>query len=68
MDKKLCVYAICKNESKFIDRWVASIKDEADYIVVLDTGSTDNSVELLKKYEPQVRVVQYNYLNEDGDF
>ena len=68
MDKKLCVYAICKNESKFIDRWVASIKDEADYIVVLDTGSTDNSVELLKKYEPQVRVVQYDYLKEEGEF
>ena len=46
-DIKICVYAICKNESKFINRWLESIKD-ADYICVLDTGSTDNSVELLK--------------------
>lgn len=44
---KICVYAICKNESKFIKRWLESIKD-ADYICVLDTGSTDNSIELLK--------------------
>ena len=44
---KICVYAICKNESKFINRWLDSIKD-ADYICVLDTGSIDNSVELLK--------------------
>ena len=44
---KICVYAICKNESKFIKRWLKSIKD-ADYICVLDTGSTDNSIELLK--------------------
>lgn len=41
--KKVCVYAICKNESKFIDRWYESIKD-ADGIYVLDTGSTDDSV------------------------
>ena len=47
MNKKICVYAICKNESKFIDRWYNSIK-EADYICVLDTGSTDGSFEKLK--------------------
>lgn len=45
---KICVYAICKNESKFIKKWLNSVK-EADYICVLDTGSTDNSVELLKE-------------------
>lgn len=45
---KICVYAICKNESKFIKKWLNSVKD-ADYICVLDTGSTDNSVELLKE-------------------
>lgn len=45
---KICVYAISKNEEKFVDRWVDSIKD-ADAIYVLDTGSTDNTVELLKK-------------------
>jgi len=45
---KVCVYAICKNESKFIERWVKSMS-EADAIYVLDTGSTDNSMELFKK-------------------
>ena len=44
---KICVYAICKNEEKFIRRWYDSVK-EADGIYVLDTGSTDNSVNLLK--------------------
>lgn len=46
---KICVYAICKNEASFVDRWVKSMS-EADHIYVLDTGSTDNSVSLLKKY------------------
>lgn len=44
---KICVYAICKNEEKFIDRWVDSMS-EADHILVLDTGSTDQSVVKLK--------------------
>jgi len=44
---KICVYAIAKNEEKFVDRWVDSMS-EADCICVLDTGSTDNTVELLK--------------------
>ncbi len=45
---KVCVYAIAKNEEKFVDRWVNSMK-EADEIYVLDTGSNDNTTSLLKK-------------------
>ena len=48
MKYKTCVYAICKNESQFIERWVNSMK-EADAIYVLDTGSTDDSVKKFKK-------------------
>lgn len=44
---KICVYAIALNESKFVDRWVDSLQ-EADQIFVLDTGSTDDTVEKLK--------------------
>lgn len=47
MNKKICVYAIAKNEMKFIDRWYNSVK-EADYVCVLDTGSTDGSFEKFK--------------------
>lgn len=46
---KICVYAICKNEEKFVDSWVESMK-EADLIVVTDTGSTDATVEKLKSH------------------
>lgn len=48
MENKVCVYAIAKNESKFVERWYNSMK-EADYVVVLDTGSTDDTVEKLIK-------------------
>ena len=44
---KICVYAICKNEEKYVDTWYNSVK-EADKIFVLDTGSSDNTYNLLK--------------------
>ena len=52
---KVYVYAICKNEEKFVERWVDSMK-EADDIYVLDTGSTDNTVDKLKKQGVKVKI------------
>lgn len=53
---KVAVYAICKNEEKHVDRFMESAS-EADVVVVLDTGSTDKTVELFKKY-PKVQLHQ----------
>lgn len=50
---KICVYAICKNEAKFVRRWMESMS-EADVIVVLDTGSEDETVERLRSLGAQV--------------
>ncbi len=50
---KVIVYTIAKNESSFVDRWVDSMK-EADDIIVLDTGSTDDTVEKLKRRKVKV--------------
>ena len=44
---RIYVYAICKNEEMFVERWAASMS-EADGIYVLDTGSTDRTPELLR--------------------
>lgn len=43
----VCVYAICKDEAKFVDRWMDSMS-EADLVVVTDTGSSDDTVERLR--------------------
>ena len=58
---KVCVYAICKNEEKFVDRWFNSMK-EKDEIYVLDTGSTDNSIKLLKEKGVHVKQKKINHL------
>lgn len=51
----VCVYAICKNESKFVDRWMDSMR-EADSVYVLDTGSADGTAALLRARGAQVTV------------
>lgn len=51
----VCVYAICKNESKFVDRWMDSMR-EADRVYVLDTGSADDTAALLRARGAQVTV------------
>ncbi len=52
---KICVYAICRNEEKFVDRWMDSM-GEADSVIVLDTGSEDNTVERLRQRGAEVIV------------
>lgn len=44
--KKVAIAAICKNEEINVDRWLQQSVD-ADYVFVLDTGSTDNTLKLL---------------------
>lgn len=56
---KICVYAICKNEEKFVDRWMDSM-GEADIVVVTDTGSDDATVEKLRRRGAVVYIDEVN--------
>lgn len=47
---KICVYAITKNESKFVSRFLDSIT-EANYVVICDTGSTDDTLQEIEKWK-----------------
>lgn len=44
---KIAVYTIVLNEEKHIERWFNSCKD-ADYKIIVDTGSTDKTIEIVK--------------------
>ena len=47
---KLCLNMIVKNESKIITRLFDSVVDIIDSYCICDTGSTDNTVELIETY------------------
>ncbi len=76
---KICVYAICKNEEQFVDRWMDAVS-EADEVIVTDTGSTDDTVKKLRErgavvYEENIspwrfdtaRNVAMDHVPEDAD-
>lgn len=50
----LSVAMIMKNEEHNLERALGSIRPYVDEIIVVDTGSTDNSVEIAKKYTDKV--------------
>ena len=57
------VYAICKNESQFVERWMNSMS-EADKIVVLDTGSSDDTVNRLRSkgaYVKEQKIIPWRF-------
>lgn len=50
---KIAIYTICKNEEQHVKKWAAS-NHEADFRLVCDTGSTDQTRELLEQEGVQV--------------
>lgn len=44
----LCM--IVKNEEKVLSRCLESVRDAVDEIIIIDTGSTDNTKEIARKY------------------
>lgn len=56
------VYAICKDEKKFLDRWYSTVQD-ADFISICDTGSTDGTWESLQE-KVAARVVNFGHEEE----
>lgn len=50
MSVKLALNFICKDESHVIERMLNSSNGILDLILAVDTGSTDNTIELIKKY------------------
>jgi glycosyltransferase involved in cell wall biosynthesis len=61
-DNKISVPLIVKNEAWFIGKTLESIKDFVDEIVIVDTGSTDNTIEIAKKYTDKI----YHYTWDDS--
>lgn len=48
--KTVCWNAIVKNEAKIIERCMASMVNELDYWVVVDTGSSDGTQDIIRQF------------------
>src|SRR3990167_6711291 len=48
----LCM--IVKNEERYLDQCLNSVKDLADEIIIVDTGSTDRTKEIAKKFNAKI--------------
>jgi glycosyltransferase involved in cell wall biosynthesis len=57
---RLTVCLIAKNEEQFLERCLQSVRDIAGQIVVVDTGSTDGTVEIAKRFNAETHFFAWN--------
>ncbi|MBM6767742.1 glycosyltransferase [Bacillus cereus] len=49
-EKKLCLCMIVKNESRIMERCLNATKSIVDFVSICDTGSTDNTPEIIENW------------------
>lgn len=54
----LCL--MVKNEEKYIRRCIESVKDYVGNIYILDTGSTDRTLEIVARYTTKIYYKEFN--------
>lgn len=66
MENKICVYTICSEMSKFVDKWCDSVS-EADRVIAVVHDTKDNTSEKMLEYGIEVGFTHYQeYDNEKG--
>jgi len=65
MKPKICLNMIVKNEASDIERCLNSVKPYIDYYLISDTGSTDNTPEIIRKVMDGVpgEIVFHDWVN-----
>src|SRR6056297_1597902 len=61
--KKLSLCMIVKNEEKMLAECLQSVADVVDEMIIVDTGSTDKTIDIAKKYKAEIHTFDWN-----GDF
>jgi glycosyltransferase involved in cell wall biosynthesis len=59
---QLSLAMIVKNEARCLARCLQSIRSMVDEIVIVDTGSTDNTVEIVKKFG--AKILHFDWVND----
>ena len=64
---KICLSIIVKNESQVIERMLKSVTPILDFYCVIDTGSTDGTQEIIKKFFEEAgipgKVIDHPWVN-----
>lgn len=68
MSNKLALNFICKNESQVIERMLNSNKPIVDLVVCNDTGSTDGTQDIIKKWGQDNNIPTYVFERPFDDF
>lgn len=58
----LSVSMIVRNEEKYLEECLESVKPIADEIIIADTGSTDNTIKIAEKYG--AKVFHFDWIND----
>ena len=66
--KSICLAMIVKNESKNMPRLFESLKKIIDMICITDTGSTDNTIEVIEKWGKDNNIPTKVYQDPFVDF
>ena len=59
---KLTLSMIVKNEEKYLRECLNSVKDVVDEIVLVDTGSTDNTIKIAEEYG--AKIFNFDWVND----
>ena len=68
MSIKVCLNCIVKNESRIIKRMLGKLVGFINYFVILDTGSTDNTIELINEFSKESNIKGEVYQSEFKNF
>ncbi|OZQ78133.1 glycosyltransferase [Paenibacillus odorifer] len=62
MIKTVSLCMIVKNEEKYLSRCLESVRNKVDEIIIVDTGSTDSTLEIAKQYTNNI--YHFNWIND----
>ena len=70
-DVKICTCAMCKNEVQYVESWLKNIWGDghrSDYIIVLDTGSTDGTYEKFQEVAKELNIPEGHFVLKQKTF
>jgi len=59
LNKTISVCLVVKNEEKYLEQCLVSVKDVATEIIIVDTGSTDTTVEVARQFTDKIFEIRW---------